>query len=127
VADTFSRWADNYGASASAELIGSFALASIFKQDPRYKRAQAHGFKARLRHAVMHVVVTDGDNGQPQFNISRMGGQLAASGLENLWTRKKDRTVSDTFRRFGFSLSTDALAYTLREFWPDIKKKVFKK
>jgi len=126
VADGLSRFAIKFGRRATNNLLGGGVYASLFRQDPRYERAEGKGAGARIAHAVSRVFVTRGDNGKIQPNISRFAGQLSSSALSNLWeqsTPGHDRIGTDaTFRRFGNSFITGAVFNVLNEFLPDIKK-----
>jgi len=126
VADGLSRFAIRFGRRATNNLLGGGVYASLFRQDPRYERAEGKGFGARVVHAASRVFVTRGDNGKLQPNYSRFAGQLSSSALSNLWeqsTPGHDRIGTDaTFRRFGSSFITGAVFNVLNEFLPDIKK-----
>jgi len=126
VADGLSRFAIKFGRRSTNNLLGGGVYASLFRQDPRYDRAEGKGVGGRIAHAVSRVFVTRGDSGNIQPNYSRFAGQLSSSALSNLWeqsTPGHDRIgVDATFRRFGTSFITGAVFNVLREFAPDIKK-----
>ena len=126
IADGLSRFAIKFGRRSTNTLLGGGVYASLFRQDPRYERADGKGSGARVIHAVSRVFVTRGDNGELQPNYSRFAGQLSSSALSNLWeqsTPGHDRIGTDaTYRRFGTSFITGAVFNVLREFAPDIKK-----
>ena len=126
VADALSRAAIRFGRRATNNLLGGGVYASLFRQDPRYERAEGKGVGGRVAHAVSRVFITRGDNGKLQPNYSRFAGQLSASAISNLWeqsTPGHDRIGADaTFRRFGNSFITGALFNVINEFLPDIKK-----
>jgi hypothetical protein len=122
VADGLSRFAIKFGRRSTTVLLSNGVYASLFKQDPRYERADpSKGFGARALHAASRVFVTRGDNGRHQPNYSRFAGQLSASALSNLWERSTpghDRIgVDATFRRFGTSFITGAALNVIREFF----------
>lgn len=125
VADGLSRFAIKFGRRSTNNLLGGGVYASLFRQDPRYDRAEGKGTGGRIAHAVSRVFVTRGDNGKVQPNYSRFAGQLSSSALSNLWeqsTPGHDRIGADaTFRRFGTSFITGAVFNVLREFGPEIK------
>jgi hypothetical protein len=125
VADGLSRFAIKFGRRSTTVLLSNGVYASLFKQDPRYERADPNkGFAARALHAASRVFITRGDNGKYQPNYSRFTGQLSGSALSNLWeqsTPGHDRIgVDATFRRFGSSFLTGALFNVVREFLPGI-------
>ncbi|HEX8424281.1 MAG TPA: hypothetical protein VF634_12755 [Pyrinomonadaceae bacterium] len=125
VADGLSRFAIKFARRSTTVVLSNGVYASLFKQDPRYERADpSKGYAARALHAASRVFVTRGDNGRLQPNYSRFAGQLSGSALSNLWeqsTPGHDRIGTDaTFRRFGTSFLTGALSNVVREFLPSI-------
>ena len=126
VADGASRFAINFGRRATRSLLGGGVFPILFRQDPRYERAEdGTGAGARAAHAVSRVFVTRGDNGKLQPNVSSWAGSLSSSALSNLWERSTpghDRIGTDaTFKRFAKNFLWDAVNNLVREFWPDIK------
>jgi hypothetical protein len=126
-ADGATRFAIRYSRRATRTLLGSGVYPILFKQDPRYDRAEeGKNFAARAGHAVSRVFVQRGDSGRVQPAVSRWAGSLSASALSNLWERStpgRDRIGTDaTFRRFANSFITDSINNLFVEFLPDIKK-----
>ncbi|MCA1616028.1 MAG: hypothetical protein LC800_18395 [Acidobacteria bacterium] len=127
VADGASRFAINFGRRATRSLLGGGVFPILFRQDPRYERAEeGTGAGKRAAHAVSRVFVTRGDGGGLRPNVSNWAGSLSASALSNLWERSTpghDRIGADaTFKRFANTFLNDAINNLVREFWPDIKK-----
>jgi hypothetical protein len=125
--DWASRFARSFATRTTRTLFGSGFYPAIFKQDPRYDRAQKKGFLPRTGHAVSRVFVTRDDDGNVEPNYSRIAGSFTAAAMANIWERSTpghDRIGTDaTFRRFGRSFINDALTNVIfREFWPDIMK-----
>ncbi len=120
----FSRVGSNYGTAASRQVFGSFALAAMFRQDPRYIPSGRSSAKARLGYALSRVVVTRGDNGRAQFNISGIGGTVGAAFLANVWHEPPDDIAARALRRAGVSLAVDGLWNVIREFWPELRRKL---
>lgn len=118
----FSRVGSRYGKTASKHMIGSFALASIFGQDPRYNRSNLAGRRSRLFYAFSRVLITRADNGTTQFNISGVGGTAGAAFLSNTWHFPPDNTAGRALKRTGVSLGLEGVRNVIREFWPDIRR-----
>lgn len=132
VADGLSRYAIRFGTGSTKALFTSGIYPILFKQDPRYTPSGKQGFGRRFLYAASRVFVTKGDNGRTQFNVSRLGGDLTASALANTWERNTpgfDRIgVGPTFQRFAVMVALDVVNFAiLKEFGPDIKKKIFKR
>ena len=127
VVDGFSRFAINYGNSSSRALLVSGVYPIIFKQNPHYQPSKDRSFGKRLLHAASRVFVTNGDNGELQFNYSRTLGNFSAVALSNLWERNPPEStrvgLDPTFRRFRNRITFDVINFVvIKEFGPDIKK-----
>ena len=125
--DWASRFARSFATRTTRTLFTSGFYPALFKQDPRYDRAQKKGLLHRTGHAVSRVFVTRDDDGHIEPNYSRFAGTVTASALANVWERSTpghDRIGADaTLRRVGRYYVTDSLTnIVFREFWPDIMK-----
>lgn len=120
----FKRVGSRYAKTATKHMLGSFMLASMFGQDPRYGRSELQSKRARLFYAVSRVIITRGDNGRTQFNISGVGGTMGAAFISSTWHNPPDNTMRRALSRTGVSLGIEGLRNIIREFWPDIRRKV---
>ncbi len=114
-------YAKRYGASytnfASGLFIGGAVLPSILKQDPRYFYKGTGTKRSRFLYAVSRVVICKGDNQSWQPNYSSVFGDLAASGLSNLYLPERDRHGARlTFENAGIAMGTTAVINVLQEF-----------
>jgi hypothetical protein len=103
---------------ASSNFFGTFLLASALHQDPRFYPEKKPGFGHAVKYSFERVFVTRSDDGRDVVNWSGLGGPLMAEGLANVYWPDRNRTVGDTFMRFGFDLATRAGGNMLREYWP---------
>ena len=103
--------------SGTSHIVGDFALASILHQDPRYHPSERRGFGKRLGWAISRVFVTQNDNGNHQFNVSRIFGVAAGAAAANGWHRDVNRGGPETAQRFGWEIVGDMAANIAREFW----------
>jgi len=117
-----------YTASLTDTVTGNFmttaVLPSMLGQDPRYFERGAGGFLHRAAYAASRTVITRGDSGRPQFNASEIGGNAAAAALSNVYYPSADRTMTATLSRWGLQMMWDALSYELKEFWPDVRRRI---
>lgn len=98
-------------------MIGGAILPSLLHQDPRYFYQGTGTTGSRVRHAMFSPFVAKGDNGKWQPNYSSLGGDLAASGLANLYYPRSDRGAGlvlgnfaiGTAERIGASLAQEFL------------------
>jgi hypothetical protein len=54
-------------------------------------------------------------------------GNGTTVALSNLYYPADTRNVSDNVQKLGIQVGTDAFSQVLKEFWPDIKRKLVKK
>jgi endonuclease YncB( thermonuclease family) len=55
---------------------------------------------------------------------SKLGGPMLAEGLANVYYPDRNRTVGDTFLRYGLDLASRAGGNMFREYWPILLKKM---
>jgi hypothetical protein len=120
----FKRWGAGLAFSASNEMIGTFAIASLLHEDPRYFVQNSGKFGQSVKYAVSRVVVCRMDDGSTGVNWADILGPLGAAGLQNTYLPEPNRTVGTTFENYGISLAITAGTNLLREYWPHINKKL---
>lgn len=112
------RFGASMARQASSEFFGSFVLASMLKQDPRFFPQENPSFSGSVKYSLERVVITRNDRGQDVANWSGLIGPLMSEGLANMYWPENERTVGDTFRRYGVDLAGRAGANMLRNYWP---------
>ena len=121
------RYASDFG----DQLIGNFMVGAIlptlFHQDPRYFRSGQGGFWRRAGYAVSRIAVTRGDSGGRHFNISEIAGNGIAAGVAESYRPSSERGPLETAQTWATQVGLDVLTNELREFWPDIRRKLFEK
>ncbi len=111
------RFGDQVGTKGTQQLVGTFLLASVLRQDPQYYSSHDRGFGLRLAHAVSRVFVARTDLGGSQFNYSGLGGRIAGVAVSNVWRAPEDRSFGKSAERFGYGLALDAVLNVFREFF----------
>ena len=81
----------------------------------------------RTGYAVSRTEVTRTDSGHMRFNISELAGAAAAAALSNTYHPASDRTVTNTMETWASMMGWDTVSNMLKEFWPDIRRKVHQK
>jgi hypothetical protein len=109
---------------AVGNFFTEFALASAFKQDPRYFTLGRGGFFKRTGYALSRLVVTRTDSGGSAINFSEIVGNGAAAGISGLYYPAEYRTWTKTGQRWEEQLALDAVFNVVKEFWPDIRHNV---
>jgi hypothetical protein len=120
-----------YGAAFADGTIENLTtgavLPSLLHQDPRYYQLGEGGFVHRAGYAVSRIFITRTDSGHNQFNYSEVAGSAISAGISNAYHPAGDRTVTNTMSVWWTQIGWDTLAITVREFWPDIRRKLSKK
>src|SRR6266850_2170100 len=120
-----------YGASFADNSIGTYMTTAIFPsllhEDPRYYQLGNGRFAHRAYHAINRLFVVRTDSGHERFNFSESTGNAVAAAISNAYHVPEDRTASRNASTFAFLILYDGMNNELKEFWPDIRRKVFHK
>lgn len=119
-----------YGGAFADQAIGNIMTEGLFPvalhQDPRYFVKGAGGFWKRTGYAISREVVTRGDDGRNHFNTSELAGNAVAAGISNLYYPAADRSFGNTADKWGQQIALDAFFNVAKEFWPDVRNKMFR-
>ncbi len=115
-----------YGDEAIGNMFTEGVFPVLFHQDPRYFRKGTGSFMSRTGYALSRVMVTQKDGGGLQFNYSEWVGNAAATAIGNVYHQDNRNALDNTTKLFE-QVGTDAISQVMKEFWPDIKKKLFHK
>jgi hypothetical protein len=111
---------------ATGNLIEA-TLGSAWGEDPRYFRSGQSGFGRRAKYVVKTTFLAPNRSGQWRPAYARYVGNVGNNFLSNTWRADSEADASHAVIRCVWGvlgrMSSDAFA----EFWPDIKRKVFKK
>jgi hypothetical protein len=133
-----------YGSTAGDSMVENFMVGAVFPsilhQDPRFYQSGGGNFFKRSGYAVSRIVITRGDSGRHQFNFSEVFGAAVAAGISTYSYHPRstflstptdphkfiasDRTLSNTVSTWETQLSLDAITILVKEFWPDIHRKL---
>jgi hypothetical protein len=118
------RFSADFADQVSSKFFSDFAYPAIFSEDPRYYR-MAHGpVTKRLMHAAGHALVARRVDGTNMPNYSEWLGTVSGATLSNTYHPGKERGVGSVSQRVGYSLIQDLGLDVLREFWPEISRKL---
>jgi hypothetical protein len=142
------RFASAFADGAIENFMTSAVLPSLLHQDPRFFQSSEGGFGHRAGYAMSRIFVTRTDSGHSQFNYSEIFGSAMAAAISTnsyhprafITTRydpttntvtyvhnASDRTLPNTASVWGTQVGYDTLTYFIKEFWPDIHRKMAKK
>jgi len=124
-------FAKYYGGAFADQAIGNFMteglMPSVLHQDPRYFNKGSGGFWKRTGYAISREVVTRNDDGRNVLNASEIVGNGIAAGISNIYYPAEDRTASKTLDKWGQQIYVDIAFNVVKEFWPDVRHKLFGK
>jgi hypothetical protein len=119
-----------YGGAFADQAIGNIMSEGLFPvflhQDPRYFVKGTGGFWKRTGYAISREVITRGDDGRNHFNTSELTGNAVAAGISNLYYPAADRSFGNTANKWGQQIALDTLFNVAKEFWPDVRNKLFR-
>jgi hypothetical protein len=142
------RYASAFADGAIENFLTSAVFPSLLHQDPRFFQSSEGGFAHRTGYAISRIFVTRTDSGHSQFNYSEIVGSAMAAAISTntyhprafITTRydpatnmvtyvhnASDHTLPNTASVWGTQVGYDALTYGIKEFWPDIRRKMMKK
>ena len=118
----------HYFAAAYADLtIGDFMTEAVYPsllhQDPRYFRRGTGSCLTRFGYAVGQTFWTHTDSGGTQFNYSVMAGDATTVAISNAYY-PDGRSASSASKKLGTLLAIDMVSNVVKEFWPDVRKKL---
>lgn len=137
-------YAKRYGTTAGDSTVENFMVGAVFPsvlhQDPRFYQSEKGGFFRRSGYAVSRIFVTRTDSGHAQFNFSEVFGSAVAAGISTYSYHPKstylrtptnphlfigsDRTLSNTASVWATQVSLDTITILIKEFWPDVHRKM---
>lgn len=137
-------YAKRYGSTAADSSIENFMVGAVFPsllhQDPRFYYSSHGGAGRRTLYAVSRLFVTRTDAGNPQFNFSEIFGAATAATISTNTYHPKgtyistpsnphlfitsERTLGNTAETYVTQLGLDAMTIVIKEFWPDIHRKI---
>ena len=121
-----------FGSAAADGTIENFmtgaVLPSLLHQDPRFFQKSDGTFWHRTGYAIGRIFITRTDSGHQQFNFSEICGSAAAAAISTYsYHPSADRTLSNTASVWGTQVGYDTATLVVKEFWPDIRRKLGKK
>ena len=130
--DGYGQGAEGYGKrvgaamarSASYNLIGNFAIASVMHEDPRFYVKRHLSFMESVKYSAVRVFATRSDDGKPVANYAGLVGPLASEALATTYYPAGDNGVGDVFIRYASDIGWQFGGNLLRQYWPTINRKL---
>jgi hypothetical protein len=138
-----SQWQDNpkewgQGWNAYAKRFGSnlayngvrqtitYGTSILFHEDNRYFASHRHGVWARTAYAIRRTVTAQHPDGREVFSVSSVAGVFGASAISTMWQPGSQKGVDQMAENAGVSFATTAAFNVLREFTPDVLRRLRK-
>ncbi|MGB8064338.1 MAG: hypothetical protein WCF26_20790 [Candidatus Sulfotelmatobacter sp.] len=119
-----------YGAALADQADGNIMVGGVFpsilKTDPRYFRLGRGGLVRRSGYAISRILITRRDSGGRIFNVPEFAGNATAIAISNVYYPAADRGFSASFANWSVQMGIDAFGNGLKEFWPDIHRRLRK-
>lgn len=140
----WAAYGKRYATTAADGIVENFMTAAVFPsllhQDPRFFQSSKGGFGRRTGYAVSRIFVTRTDSGHSQFNYSEIIGAAMAAAISTYSYHPRstyvstptnphlfipsDRTLLNTANVWGTQVGLDTATIVIKEFWPDIHRKL---
>ena len=118
------RFGSGMARAASDNLFGTFAIASLLHEDPRFYVEHGLSFKQALKYSAVRVVYTRSDSGERVVNFAGLLGPLAGEALANTYWPKQNQGVGSTFARYAADIGWRFGGNLMRQYWPQINRKL---
>lgn len=124
----FVGYAKRYGTAMADQVDANMMVGAVFpsilRTDPRYYELGRGSFSCRFGYAISRIFITRKDSGGNTFNLSEPIGNGVAIAISNLYYPASNRSVSSNLSGWGIQMAIDAFGNELKEFWPDIHRRI---
>jgi hypothetical protein len=119
----FKRSGAAYLDAFDSNMIGNGLLPALLHQDPRYFRMGHGTITHRMLYALAAQVVCRHDNTGRWEPKSKIGGNIIAGAISNLYYPSQSASWSQTIDNGMIVTAEGAIGSIFQEFWPDISRK----
>jgi hypothetical protein len=122
-------WIKRYGLRMSGVATSNVAeatLGTIWGEDPRYHRGEGR-FSDRFKRTVKMTFLSEDRNGSLTPAYARFIAIAGTNVLSDAWRPNGDRDAENTVYRIGEGFGGRLLGNMWEEFWPDVRKHVFRR
>ena len=114
----------SYSQDITLEFFSTFLIPSIVHQDPHYHRMPHASIPRRIRHAIVQVEWTLGDNGKGMVNYGDLVGFAIEDEFGNFYVPGQKTNLPASAERYGISLGTAPIENFVIEFLPDVARRM---
>ena len=123
--ETIWRWFCGWPDATASSLLASIPLFCGRTRDTTVSAMAVS--PTGMGYAVSRILVTRQDSGRKAFNFSEVLGSFSSSALAMTYYPKSQRDFSDVAERAGIQFAFDAGFNVLKEFYPEIERKIFRR
>jgi hypothetical protein len=102
-------------------------LGALWGEDPRYVRNQILPFKKRIGNVFLLSFTARNRQGKLMPAYARYIAIPGNNFLSNTWRVSSESTTNAALTRTGYGVLAEIAGNAWSEFWPDVKRIVFKK
>jgi hypothetical protein len=103
------------------------SLGAIWGEDPRYFRSPNRAFEARVEYVISSTFAAPGRAGRFRPAYARFAGNVGNNFLSNTWRTDSEADAGHAALRCLYGVLGKMGSNAFIEFWPDVRKRVFKK
>lgn len=120
------RYAMRFGGVAASNTIEA-GLGALWGEDPRYVRNANLPFKKRIGNIFLMSFASRNRSGNLMPAYARYIAIPGNNFLANTWRVHSESTTDEALIRTGYGVLAEVSSNAWNEFWPDVKRIVFKK
>jgi hypothetical protein len=121
------RFGADFTDAFTNELFVVGVFPSLLHEDPRYFRlGQGSGWH-RTGYALSRILIARTDSGGHRFNCSEFLGNFTSGSISQLYYPQNERGIGGVLTRMTVQIGYDSLFNILKEFYPDLKRKLHRK
>jgi hypothetical protein len=115
--------------AGNAVLQGTFQapLAALLHEDVRYIPTGHRSFQGRAMHAVLYSFLTYNDKGHPTLNIANLTAFYASTAITTAWLPGIQNAARYTLTNASEQIALSFPLNVVQEFWPEIRRYVFRR
>lgn len=120
------RYGDVFGRYLVQNSI-QYGSAVVLREDPAYYRCECKGLWPRTGHALLSTFTARRASGKRVLAISAVLGTYGGGMISTLWYPSRYTPLGDGVRIANYGWGGTFAVNLASEFWPDVRRKVFKK
>jgi hypothetical protein len=113
------------GISTGAAIEAS--LGSVWREDPRYFPSPDQRFGSRVKYVVKSTFTAPHKDGSWHPAYARFAGNVGNNFLSNTWRANSEASARDGAIRCIWGVTNRMAGQAFAEFWPDVRKLIFKR